>query len=121
MWKHLTKRAPYHILDKQLIDLFCRNVIKEISKELRFKKFDEFEELIEMGCQVEQALIDYGILKINYEKTYKESSSSSNHNKKTPVWAQNKNIVNDGVVDTKTTKSSQPIYNIKVSSFDKGK
>lgn len=105
----MTKRAPYDIPDKQLIDLFCCNLNKEIGRELLLKCLDTFDEVIDMGFRIEQTLIDNGTIKINDDKDYK--GSSSNH--KTPFWAKNKNVVNDGVVDAKNTKTSSPIYNLK--------
>lgn len=111
-WRHLTKRAPYDILDKQLGDLFCHNLNKEIGRELCLKYLDTFDEVIDLGFWIKQTLINDGTIKINDDKDHK--GSSSNH--KILFWAKNKNLINDRVVDTKNTKTSSSIYNLKGSS-----
>lgn len=60
-----------------------------------------------MEFKIKQALIGDGTIRVNNDKHYKGSSSNS-HNNKTPFWDRNKNIVNDGVVDAKTTRSHKP-------------
>ena len=73
-----------------------------------------FKKLIENGVKIEEAMVKKGELKL-YMKDNGNSSNhnnSNNNNDRSKYWNKNKNVVNDGVVDNKNIKTTQPILNL---------
>lgn len=61
-----------------------------------------FEETIEKGILIERALIARGVIKLYIPKDQPCTS-----NEKPKIWAKNKNVTNDGVVDAKVVHNVQ--------------
>ena len=73
-----------------------------------------FKKLIENSVKIEEAMVFKGELKLYTKdnRTFLNNNNSNNNNDQSKYWNKNKNILNDGVVDNKNIKITQPILNL---------
>lgn len=93
--------SKWPILEKQQVEIIVNNMNTELGFHLRMQYATTFEELMEKGLTIERALIAKGLVKI-----YKDNNQPSSSNDKTRLWAKNKNVTNNGLVDTNFVEST---------------
>lgn len=108
--RHLSSRRSFHILEEQLVEIFISNLNEEMEFQLEVKCSYSFEEMIAQGLKFEKALIKKGLVKIY--KDNKDSPQLTYNNNKPNFCSKRKNIINDGIVDARNIKISQPMVKI---------
>lgn len=97
-WRRMFSRYPWHVPEKEKMVTFINSLNSEMSYRLNLHCPPSFEKLIEDSITIESALVKRGTIKLD-----RDNPSSSNHynnQDKSEFWTCNRNIVNDGVVDT---------------------
>lgn len=108
-WCSLSQRCPYHILKKEQVDIFTKNLVPQIKYPLQMQCLKLFDQVIEKGLKCKKGLIEQGILKNNKDN----NSTSNTSNERTKFWSRNKNITNDNVVDAHMLIRAQPIISLQ--------
>lgn len=90
------------------MDIFINNLDQELSYRLNLHCPPNFEKLIENSITIEGALVKRGVIKLDKDHL----SSSNNNNDKTRFWNQNRNVVNDGIVDANNLCIRSSIFNL---------
>lgn len=78
---------------------------------LKLKSPSTIEKLIKNGMNIENSLVAKGVIKIN-----KGNNNLNNSSDKNKFWSKNKDVTNDGVVDTRIVSMNKPKFFIKGSS-----
>lgn len=94
-WRALIGQLPCTVSDTQLVLVFIYNLHPKMVYHIWLNYASAFKDVMSKGPLVEQDLIDEGIIKL-----YKEYSNKPSH-KKQWYWNKNKNVVGDGVTDSK--------------------
>lgn len=95
-WRHLIRKFPQDIPISYQVELFQCNLFPEMSHPLSCQCLETFEEVTKNGLSLDRVLLEQGIL-----RPYQKNSQGSSSNDKSRYWSKNKNIVNDGVTNTK--------------------
>lgn len=82
-----------------MVEMFTQNVNKDIGYDLRKSCLSTFKEVIENGLATKKVLIEKGTIKL-----FKDNKDESKGKDKPYLWNKNKNMVNDGVVDSNMIK-----------------
>lgn len=73
------------------------------------QSLNNFKDIIEKGIKCERCLLEQGIL-----KCHKDSGPNTNTNNERPkFWPRNKNVTNDGVVDSRVVNRAQPTISLQ--------
>lgn len=95
---------PYKNEDSHLVDIFIKNLILEMSFQMKMASPEDFAILFKKGKSVENGILEKGSI-----KHYISSSSTSepNHNAKPKLWSKNKGITHNGVTNVKSVQNIQ--------------
>lgn len=110
IWKHLSSRHSFPILEEQLVEIFISNLNEEMEFYLDIKCLDTFKDVITKGLKIKKSLIKKRLVKIY--KDNKDGPQPTYNSDKPKFWAKNKNFVKDGVVHERTIKIAQTIVKI---------
>jgi len=111
-WRNMASKLSWEIPEKQQLDIFVQNLHPELSFQLQLQSASTFDELVSKGVIIERALIAKGTIKIFRDN----KDSPQNSNDKSRFWNKNKNVVNDGIVDTKNIQTMRAPINIQAAS-----
>lgn len=75
-WQHLANRMPWKILDSHLINIFTKNLVIEMSFQMKMVAPDLFETLIKKGKSIKDGPLMKQVIK------HYPSNSSNNTNDK---------------------------------------
>jgi hypothetical protein len=90
------------------MDIFINSLDQELTYRLNLHCPPNFENLIENAITIEGALIKRGVIKLDKD----HPSSSNNNNNKTRFWNQNRNVVNDFIVDSNNLHIRPSVFNL---------
>lgn len=100
-WRRLFAKYPRSISEEEKIEMFIDNLVDDMNYRLDLQCPSTFEQVIEKGLKIEEALIKRGTIK-HFIEGSNNNNSSNNNNKKPKFWQKNKNI--DTMIDTHTSK-----------------
>lgn len=107
-WRQLFTRYPCLVPNNKKMDIFIDNLNDKMSYVLKLKFLPSFDKMFDNGINIEDALVEKGVLKLHKEGT---NSSNNNNTVKLKFCNKNINIVNDGIVDVNNVKPKKPIFN----------
>lgn len=88
-------QCSLNISKEQQVNLCIENLVPNLMYELKIKSKNTIGKLMKKGASFEDSIIQKCILKTNKENT---NRNLSNDNPK--FFSKNKNVTNDGIVDT---------------------
>ncbi len=98
-WRHLASRMPYKIEDSNLVDIFIKNLILEMSFHVKMASPKDFVTLVKKGKNIKNGLLDKGSIK-HYSSS--PSNNDTNNNRKPKFWSKTKGVIHNGVTDVKS-------------------
>ena len=113
-WRRLCAKYPRTIPEEERIDIIVRNLVPKLRYEVRKIPFNSFDTMVEVACHIEDVLKEQEILAKSTNNNNSQNNNSNNGNKdKKNYWNKNKQVVNDGVVDSSQPKNE--VLNISKS------
>lgn len=110
-WRRMFFRYPQPILDSEKMDIFVNNLVSKLKYSVQIQVHPSFNKMVDNAIRMEDVLIKKGDI-----TPWKETQTESSSKEKNKYWKfakdNNKNVVNDGVVDTIKTNSKSTIFNL---------
>jgi hypothetical protein len=91
---------PYKI-DK---DIFIKNLIPEMSFQMKMASPKDFSTLVKKGKNIENGLLGKGPIE-HYSSS--SSNNDTSNNRKPKFWSKKKGVTHDGVTDVKSVQKLQ--------------
>ena len=88
------------------MEIFINNLVPEMKYALQMQDSPSFDRMIKNALRIEEVMVKKGEITLQNES--KGGSSSS----KPKWWKNNKNVVNDGVVDTSNVNLKTEAFNL---------
>lgn len=87
-------------------------MVPELQYEVKKMVFDSFDTMVETACRIEDVLREHGILtKHGNNNNNSQNNNNSNKDKgKNQYWNKNKQVVNDGVMDSSQHKDQHVLH-----------
>lgn len=112
-WRRQCSRYPRTIHEDEKIDILVSNLVPEMRYEIKKIVFTSFDTMIDTACRIEDVLKEQGIL-----TRHNNNTNNGQHNNKDKGknnnWNKNKQVVNDGVVDSSQSRDQSVLNLTKV-------
>lgn len=95
--------------------MFVENLKSKLKYPLQVHCCATFVDLVEKGMTLENFLIAQGELTYGNKNTHNQQTP----NDKSRFWSYNKNVTNDGVIDTKVVNKTGPTLTLKAPNVNK--